>query len=217
MVDVALESAMDDSEPPDDLAVELPSDDSPPAFQQFRSTPNAGPIRLPTDTNYLRRERDLEAGADILRPASVETVPAAVPVMMGEPPRHDVFWSSLYLICLASLFATFLLVFLHTTGKVPLADTIYTTLRASFHLLAVDTLVAVIVSLVWLALLRSFVRPLVYLILLAVPVILFSFSLYPFISSYQDPEPDRLGLQDRVMRWFSFAPAIFGAVWLYTV
>jgi hypothetical protein len=139
--------------------------------------------------------------------------------MMEEPPKHDVFWSSLYLICLASLFSTFFLVFLHTStpsGKVPLGDTIYTTLRSSFHLLAVDTVVSVIVSLVWLALLRSFVRPLVYLILLAVPVILLSFSLYPFISSYSGAESGG-SFQDRVMRWLSFAPAIFGALWLYTV
>ena len=219
MVDVGLESAMEDSEPPDDLAVELPTDDSPPAFQKFRSAPKTEPIRLPTDSKYLRRDRDLEAAADISRPPSVETVPPAVPVMMGEPPKHDVFWSSLYLICLASLFATFFLVFLHTptpSGKMPLGDTIYTTLHSSFHLLAVDTVVSVIVSLVWLALLRSFVRPLVYLILLAVPVILFSFSLYPFISSYNGAESGS-SFQDRVMRWFSFAPAIFGALWLYTV
>lgn len=219
MVDVGLGSAMEDSEPPDDLAVELPNDDSPPAFQQFRSAPKAGPIRLPTDSRYLQRERDLEAAADISRPPSVETVPPTVPVMMGEPPKHDVFWSSLYLICLASLFSTFFLIFLHTStpsGKVPLGDTIYTTLRSSFHLLAVDTVVSVIVSLVWLALLRSFVRPLVYLILLAVPVILFSFSLYPFVSSYNGAESGS-SFQDRVMRWLSFAPAIFGALWLYTV
>ncbi len=139
--------------------------------------------------------------------------------MMGEPPRHDLFWGSLYLICLASLFDTFFQVFLHTStpsGKKPLGDTIYTTLRASFHLLAVDTVVAVIVSLVWLALLRSFVRPLVYLILLAFPVILLSFSLYPLISSYDGADHGN-SYQDKVMRWVSFMPVLFAAVWLYTV
>lgn len=217
MVDVGLESTITDgSEPPDDLAVEMPSEDSPPAFQQFRSAPRTGPLRLPTD---LRSERDLEAAAEISRPQSVETVPQTVPVMMGDPPRHDIFWSSVFLICFASLFATFFLVFLHTStpsGKVPLGDTVYTTLRASFHLLAVDTLVAVIVSLLWLASLKSFVRPLVYMILLAVPVILLSFSLYPFISSYKGPDHGN-SYQDKVMRWFSFAPAIVAVVWLYTV
>jgi hypothetical protein len=138
---------------------------------------------------------------------------------MGEPPKHDVFWGSLYLICMAALFATFFLVFLHTStpsAKVPLGGTIYTALRSSFHLLAVYTVIAVIVSLIWLALLRSFVRPLVYLILLAVPVILFSFSLYPFISSYKGPQGGN-SYQDKVMRWFAVGPAVFGIIWMYTV
>lgn len=212
MTDIVLDSTITDSEPPDDLAIEMPSEESPPAFQQFRSAPQS----LPADREHIQRKRDLEAGAAISRPPSVETVPPTAPVIIGEPPRHDLFWGTLYLICLASLFATFFLVFLHTStpsGKKPLGDTIYTTLRASLHLLAVDTVVAVIVSLVWLALLRSFVRPLVYLIVLAFPVILLSFSLYPFISSYDHGN----GPQDKVMRWFSFMPAFLAAFWLYTV
>jgi uncharacterized membrane protein YvlD (DUF360 family) len=219
MVDVGLESTIDDSDPPDDLAIEMPSEDSPPAFQQFRSTPKTGNVRMPAERDFAHRERDLEAGSDISRAPSVETVPPTVPALMGEPPRHDVFWGSLYLISLASLFASFFLVFLHTStpsGKNPLGDTIYTTLRSSFHLLAVDTVVSIIVSLIWLALLRSFVRPLVYLILLAVPVILFSFSLYPMVSSYGGAKHGT-GFQDRVMRWLSFAPSVFAAIWIYTV
>jgi hypothetical protein len=212
MVDVGLESTTE-SEPPEDLAVEQPVDDSPPAFQKFRSTPFAGTARSPIGN--LRRPVE----PPMSRPQSVETVPPAAPVTIGEPPRHDVFWGSLYLICLASLFATFFLVYLHTSQpsrKVPLGDTIYTALRASFYLLAVDTVVAVIVSLVWLALLRSFVRPLVYLLLLAVPVISFSFALYPFVSSFQGRDGGS-GYQDKVMRWFAIVPAIFATIWVYTV
>lgn len=219
MVDIGLESAIDDSDPPDDLTYEVP-DDSPPAFQQFRSPPKTGPIRL-ADSRFLPKERDLEAGLDISRPASVvSTVPATVgPTVVGETPRHDVFWGSMYLLGLAALFATFFLVFLHTStpsSKVPLGDTIYTTLHSSFHLLAVDTVVAVFVSFLWLALLRSFVRPLVYLILVAVPLILFSFSLYPLISSFKGVEHGA-SFQDRVMRWLSFVPLIAAIVWTYTV
>jgi uncharacterized membrane protein YvlD (DUF360 family) len=123
----------------------------------------------------------------------------------------------LFLICLGALFATFFLIFLHTsTPDRNLGDTIYTTLHASFHLLSVDTVVAIIVSLVWLALLRSFVRPLVYLIVLAVPLILFSFSLYPLISSYKGASHGS-SLQDKAMRWLSFIPGIFVFIWLYTI
>ena len=136
-----------------------------------------------------------------------------------EPPRHDSFWSSLYVICLASLFASFVLVYLHTSApsrKHPLGDTIYTALHSSFHLLAIDTLVAVIVSLLWLALLRSFVRPLVYLILIAAPVILISFAIYPLVSSFKG-RYDGASIQDQAMRWMSLLPAVGAVVWSYTV
>lgn len=219
MVDIGLESTIDDGEPPEDLAIEMPIDDSPPAFQQFRSIPKISPIGLNAESKDLSRHRDPEPTDNLSRPPSSETVPPTVPTMIGEPPKHDMFWGSLYLICLASLFATFFLVFLHTSTpnrKVPLGDTIYTTLRSSFHLLAVDTVVSVIVSLIWLALLRSFVRPLVYLILLSVPVILFSFSLYPLIASYKGDE-NSSNIQDKVMRWLSLAPTLFALLWLYTV
>ncbi|RDL38268.1 Uncharacterized protein BP5553_02608 [Venustampulla echinocandica] len=220
MVDVGLESTMADSDPPDDLAVEM-EPESPPAFQTFRTTPKPGAIRLPTDASGLSRDLDIEAGfgpgAAIPRPpSSVETVPATIATTLGEAPSHDIFWGSLYLICLGALFATFFLVFLHTSPQSNLGDTIYTTLRSSFHLFAVDTVVSVVVSLIWLALLRSFVRSLVYLIVLAVPVILFSFSLYPLISSYKGSEGGA-SLQDKAMRWLSFIPGILTFIWLYTI
>jgi hypothetical protein len=221
MVDVGLESTIEDSDPPDDLAVEMPEEDSPPAFQRFRQAPKSGPIRLPTDLKNSSRDRDIESGlaqgAGFPRPpSSVETVPATI-ATLEEAPRHDPFWGSLFLICLGALFATFFLIFLHTsTPDGNLGDTIYTTLNASFHLFAVDTVVAIIVSLVWLAMLRSFLRPLVYLIVLAVPVILFSFSLFPLISSYKGASQGS-SLQDKAMRWLSFIPGIFALIWLYTI
>lgn len=211
MVDVGLESTIADDDPPHDLAVEMPQD-NPPAFQQFRSGPKQGAIRLPTEV-------DIEAGYRdrIERPSSVETVPATIIAPLGEAPKHDIFWGSLFMICLGALIATFFLVLLHTsTPDKNIGDTIYTTLKASMHLFAVDTVVSIIVSLIWLALLRSFVRPLVYLIVLAVPVILFSFSLYPMVSSYKGPSGG-MGLQDRVMRWLSFIPGVCALLWLYTL
>ncbi|KAL3417664.1 hypothetical protein PVAG01_10674 [Phlyctema vagabunda] len=220
MVDIGLDSTTEDDDPPDDLAFGSPSQSSPPAFQKFRSTTPNKSIRLPASPKPYSKERDLEAGlgADISRPpSSVETVPATVAITLGEAPRHDVFWGSLFLICLGALFATFFLVFLHTsTPSGSIGDTIYTTLHSSFHLFAVDTLVSVIVSLVWLALLRSFVRSLVYLIVIAVPVILFSFSMYPLVASYKSPSGGA-GLQDKAMRWLSFIPGIFTLIWLYTI
>jgi hypothetical protein len=221
MVDVGLESTIEDDGPPDDLAIEIPGDDSPPAFQTFRSVPKPGAIRLPADSKHGRDgnvETGHGTGASVPGPpSSVETVPATIATALGEAPKHDIFWGSLYLIFLGGLFATFVLIFLHTsTPTRNLGDTIYATLHASFHLFAVDTVVSIIVSLVWLSLLKSFVRPLVHLILLAVPVILFSFSLYPFISSYKGASGEP-SLQDKLMRWLSFIPGLFALIWLYTI
>lgn len=214
LLDVALDSTVDDSEPPEDLVNAALEESTPPSFHQFGNVPKSGFLG---DAKHSNIRADLESG--VSGTESIRSTPRAVPVVSGEPPKHDVFWGSLYLICTASLFATFFLVFLHTSapsGGNPLGDTIYTTLHSSFHLLAVDTLVAVIVSMIWLALLRSFVRPLVHLILIAVPVIMTSFFFYPLVSSYKGPDHGS-SLQDRVMRWFSFAPAIFAVIWVYTV
>lgn len=215
MVDIGLESQMeDDDDPPADLTVETPTDSVPAAFQKFKSP--SGPSRFP-----LRREDTRESDLEQAPPSSVGTDLNVGPV--GAPPpdteifKHDPFFAWIYLIAIASMLATFVLVYLHTStpsGKLPWGDTIYTVLRSSFHLLAIDTLVAVIVSLVWMAALRSFVRPLVVLIFIAVPVILFSFSLYPFISSYQGRTGGH-GFQDWVMRWASIIPGCGAVLWCY--
>ena len=225
MVDVGLESTAQSSpdglnkdDPPDDLAVEIPQDDDPPSVQQFRKPPTTPfhPISpfLPQETS----PNDIHA-----RPhppeSDASSTPPTVSYPVEEPPRYDTFWGSLYLISLAALFASFLLVYLHTAApslKHPLGDTVYTTLHASYHLLAIDTLVAVIVSLLWLAVLRSYVRPLFYTILVAVPVILFSFFLYPLIASYRG-QYHGASIQDKAMRWFSFIPGVLALVWSISV
>lgn len=220
MVEVGLESTIAESEPPSEIAYEMPGDDNPPAFQQFRSAPRSGPIRLTDDSKGPKRdiESNLPPGPRYpIPPSEAETVPATVAATLGEGPKHDLFWGSLFLICLGALFATFFLIFLHTsTPERVIGDTIYTTLHSSFHLFAVDTLASIIVSFVWLASLRSFVRPLVFLIVLAVPVILVSFSLYPMVSSMKG-STERTSLQDRAMRWLSFIPGALALLWLYTI
>lgn len=215
MEDVGLESTMAESEPPADLMTEMPTDSAPAPFQKFRSPTQSGPARPTvkrgfTDDSELGMSRPPSSLADNLEPAS------APPEPEGEMFRHDTFFAWIYLIALASLFSTFVLVFLHTEGKHPSGDTIYNTLRASFHLLAVDTLVSIVVSLVWLVALRSFVKPLVALVLVAVPVILICFSFYPFISSY-DTNNGSTRLQDTVMRWAATIPGASAVIWIYMV
>ncbi|KAK4139175.1 uncharacterized protein C8A04DRAFT_40931 [Dichotomopilus funicola] len=217
MEDVALQSTIADSEPPEDLLMERAAEDNddPPAFQKFQST--AGPT-----PQFLGRNSAADSELGLERPpSSVDTnLNDATPTAHAaevEIFKHDAFFAWLYLIAQASLFSTFVLVMLHTgSADGPLGDTIYTTLRASFHLLAVDTLVSIIVSFVWLAALRSFVKPLVTVVMVAVPVILISFSLYPFISSYQSTNGSSR-FQDTVMRWAAGVPAISAVVWLYLV
>ncbi|KAF4983298.1 hypothetical protein FDECE_17329 [Fusarium decemcellulare] len=216
MVDVGLESQEDpDEDPPASLlGGETPRDSSPPAFQQFKG---AETERTPF---IARRGSTAETDLSSMRrdgPPEEEHVQRTIQFVEGEIFRHDPFFAWIFLISLAGLLSTFFLVWLHTAPrKSPVGDTIYTTLQKSFHMLAVDTVVAVLVSFVWLAALRSFVRPLVTVILVAVPVILFSFSLYSFVSSFKG-RTHGMSFQDSVMRWASIIPAISCLLWIWLV
>ncbi|KAI1799266.1 hypothetical protein F4811DRAFT_115783 [Daldinia bambusicola] len=220
MVDIGLESTVLDNEVPDDLLQETPTDSAPPAFQQFKSG-SGGPKSLAG-----QRGSNLEHDQRLMRQAIAEEdeteeeerneIPTPAPTRMyGEIFVHDQFFAWIYLIAVASLFATFVLVWLHTSvpGR-KIGDTIYTTLHSSFYLLAVDTLVSIIVALVWMAALRSFVQPLALLILLGVPIVLFSFSLYPMVSSFQGPDHGSR-VQDVVMRYASIIPGVCAIVWVW--
>jgi hypothetical protein len=219
MVDVGLEDTLrtdesDQDDPPDDLI------ENPPSIQQLRKPPR-DIDKFGTDSTFMPAETDGQALLDHPRPPSSDgdSVPQVVAQAASHPPRHDAFWGNLYLLLLAAMVATWFLVYLHTEApgvKYPLGDTVYTTLHASFHLLAIYTLVSIFVSLLWLAAFRSYVRPLVYAMLVAVPVILYSFSLYPFISSYQGTWHGS-SIQDRIMRLGSFIPAILATLWILAV
>ena len=192
-------------------------DDAPPAFQQFRTPPPRSGTQF--EHTWLPRETDDETARLQPRPPSPdrESVPAGVTGDAVQVPRYDVFWATAFWIAFASMFGSAFLVWLHTdipTGKNPIGDTIYTTLRKSYHLLGVDTLVAVIVATLWLALLRSFLRPMTYLIIIAVPVILFAFSLYPLISSFKGRWHGD-SFQDKMMRLWSLLPSAGAFMWIY--
>ncbi|KAL8899732.1 MAG: hypothetical protein Q9192_001435 [Flavoplaca navasiana] len=221
MVDVGLESTTHGSvmgdEPPDDLAIEIPPDDDPPSIQEFRNPPVAFGGKSPLSPDEVGFEDDDRPPPHQQDSEDDSNGPPELSQHVDEPPRHDAFWGHLYLISLAALFASFSLVYLHTYApKNPLGDTVYTTLHSSYHLLATDTLVAVIVSLLWLAILRSYVRPLVYGILVAVPIILFSFFLYPLISSFKGQAHSN-NIQDKAMRWLSFIPFVLSILWTFTI
>lgn len=219
MVDIRLE----DSVPNDmvNLNTEMPSevyDANPPAIQQFRRSPLMND-NFQTASSFIPHETDKQALLDNPRPPSPSNSEA--PPSVGyepDPPLHDAFWGHLFLLSLAGLFASAFIVYLHTSepsGKPGLGDTIYSTLHASFHLLGSYTIISIFVSLLWLALLKSYIRPLVYTMLIAVPVILYSFALYSFISSFKGSYHGG-SVQDKVMRWGSLVPAIMASGWVYS-
>ncbi|KAI1343994.1 hypothetical protein F5Y15DRAFT_184033 [Xylariaceae sp. FL0016] len=222
MVDIGLESTVLDNEVPEDLLAETPIDSSPPAFQQFKSTKGGPKVMAGRTPSNLERDQRLmrqaiaeedEEEQEVQQRGNIPAPPQ--PRMYGEIFVNDQFFAWIFLIAFASLLATFVLVWLHTS--VPgrrMGDTIYTTLHSSFYLLAVDTLVSIIVALVWMAALRSFVQPLVLIILLGVPVVLLSFSLYPMVSSFQGPDHGSR-TQDVVMRYAAIIPGVCAIVWTW--
>ncbi|MCJ1307283.1 hypothetical protein MMC25_000929 [Agyrium rufum] len=223
MVDVTLENTLrseaellDHDVPPGDLIADT-LHENPPSVQYVPKKTTAPPGY----SQFLPQETTEDAYRERPQPPDSDSssVPPTLSKSPTEPPRHDPFWGNLYIISLAALFSTFLLVYLHTSApssKKPLGDTIYSTLHASFHLLATDTLIAIIVSLLWLALLRSYIRPLIYTILVAVPIILLSFSIVPLIASFRGTYHGS-SVQDKLMRWFSILPAIAAVAWIYGV
>ena len=215
MVDVELGSTDNDDGYSDFDSIDRELDARPPAFQMFQ------PSVPPPQSTFLPQETDPETAFAHPRPPSPDgdSVPPTVILPAPEPPQHDMFWAQLYKICIFAMFATFILVWFHTStpnSKRPLGDTIYSALTSSINLLLWDAVITVIVAMLWLALLREYVRVLVFLMLVSVPIILFSFSLYPFIASYKGAWHGA-SVQDKVMRWFSFVPAVIACVWVYSV
>lgn len=207
MSDIRLEDTIRtdaDDEPPEDLM------EDPPSIQHLRQVYAESDASDEDDSVRLLRARsgarDQDPGAGVLRSPT-------------EPARHDIFFGHLYLLVLASMFTTWFVIFLHTDAPStnrPLGDTIYTTLHGSFHLLGIYTLVSIFVGLFWLAALRAYVRQLVFGILIAVPVILYSFSLYPFVSSFKGRWRGD-SAQDSAMRWSSLLPFIMASLWVIAV
>ncbi|KAL3466602.1 hypothetical protein BJX64DRAFT_233469 [Aspergillus heterothallicus] len=213
MVDVHLEDTLRSSFNDNPREFIETGDDKPPAIQRFRERPRMDNLGI--DTVFTPREESQQPLLDESQPAtagaSYQTSTAGDSSL-----AYDAFWGHLFLISLACLFATSFLVYLHTSpppgNKNTWGDTIYYTIHGSFYRLGIYTLVSVFLSLLWLALLRSYVRPLVYATIFTVPAILFSFSIYPFVASFRGSS-----VQDRAMRFGSLVPFIMSIVWVYNV
>ncbi|EME48258.1 hypothetical protein DOTSEDRAFT_147579 [Dothistroma septosporum NZE10] len=219
LVDVNLNSTIHE-EPPESLANLSPStapDSPPPAFRPFKQDMKSSRL-----SSFLPLETDDETAGMYPRPPSTdraESVPPTVILPTQEPPKHDAFWGNIFMISLFTMIAAFVVIWFQTAApskKQPLGDTIYSVLKSNTNMLIWDTLIAVVVALVWLSLLRNYVRVLVFGMLVAMPVILVSFSLYPLISSFQGSWHGA-SIQDRAMRWLSFIPALMALLWTWSV
>lgn len=192
----------------------------PPSYQQFRNPPRRARGRSPLRAQLpIPQETDEDTLLQHPGPPDSDADPQFVVAEPVVQPRHNFFWAEMFLLAKCALIGVVFLAWLQDSPpdkKHPLGDTIYTVLRSSFHLIGVYSLVSVLVGLLWLSLLRSFARPLVIVLLVAVPVISFSFFLYPLISSFKGSWQGK-STQDKVMRWLSLGPAIFCIGWLYTV
>ena len=209
MVNIGLDSTYrsePDDDPPDDLF------ENPPSIQMIRKGSQA-------EDDYESDEGGPHTGHERLLESDglpfADEMPEMVPAHQGKPPIHDLFWAHIYLLNLAAMFTTWFIIYLKTDAPKRderWGDTVYNTLRGSVHLLTVYTIISVFVSLIWLATLRAYVRPLVYTIIVAVPVVLFSFGLYPLIWSIKGST-----VQDSVMRWGSFLPIAMAVLWVLAV
>ncbi|QQK42745.1 Choline transporter-like [Penicillium digitatum] len=218
LVDIGL----DDSLRPDvddDQALSSPGAHDPPV-QRFREREVLKEPSGPSQHGYAVGQADLLSQDAPRPPSSASSFPTSVSPLASENTVQDAFWGQLFLISLTGLFASAFLVYLHTStpsgDKSRWGDTIYMTVHGSFFLLGIYTIVSILVSLIWLALLRFYVRLLVHVILVAVPTILCSFSLYPFISSFNGPWHG-MSIQDKAMRWSSAIPFLIATMWIYNV
>jgi hypothetical protein len=221
LVDIRLEDTLRSDENLDKAGSLEGLDDSPPSVQLFRDQTSSEPRILGIETFLGPSEIDKQQLLDDREPSSIADS-GLEPFSPGEPQSgaHDTFWGKLFLISLGCLLATSFLVYLHTSApsgdRSRWGDTIYLTVHGSFYLLGIYTVVSVFISLLWLALLRYYVRSLVYAMIFAVPVILYSFSLYPFISSFKGIWHGA-SIQDKAMRIVSLVPFIISSFWIYNI
>lgn len=143
-----------------------------------------------------------------------------VPPMVTHTPinekMHDALWSRLYILSMCCLFATSFIIWLRTevTHLISVADTVYTVIGGSTGILVTDTFVAIAISMAWFILLKTFIRPLLYLLIISIPVALTSLTMYPLIMSYRDSYGGET-TQDKAMRWTSLIPIILAVLWIW--
>lgn len=133
-------------------------------------------------------------------------------------PRFDTIWANVYIGLLAMQMATSLMIYLSTwePQKVPLGDSMYTTLKAAWGTFAWDICIALVVSCGWLYILRSWAQPVISVSLVAAPVSLTALAIYSLVMSYRSPYGGN-AIQDKVMRWGAWGILVGLVAWVYII
>lgn len=202
--DVMFGVSLGDSIPPASLA------GSPPMKAAGRPYAAHGFVNTGLESYAL--ENSLQNSGDMQKSISPERLvhPGMTPIY------HDSTFAILFMLCQASLFATSVAVYFRTDiASTPVADSIYYALNSSMSIVIKDVFIALAIATVWLVVMRSFVKSLLYTIIIAVPIVLFTISFYSLAWSYKG-QNGGYEIQARAMRWSSFITAIFASMWLYT-
>lgn len=187
-------------------SMETTGDDDPPSLQHIRTT-----------THWCIHQQNQDEGSSHSPGQTEQDINFQNATPVGTVTHFDSVFGTLFLIAMAAMFASFVFVLLHTTTtdrSKRLRGTIYVTIHDNISLLGIDTMVAISVSALWIAGIRAYVRPIVLLMLGAVPVVALVTSVYLLFASYAGVT-DSANFQGRLMRWVAVGPLIFALVWTF--
>jgi hypothetical protein len=207
------------SQPPDDVQHQVPLNDD--EDEEDDSVSNDSdrsdrPFHRPIDQSVLGDQESFRAYPP-RQPLPADTLPRPISAPPLAPTSHDAAWSALYGLAMAGMFATSFMIWLGTETpdkSSPLGDTIYQVLHQAFPLLVSDALLAIGIAILWLILMKHALQPFVYLLLVTVPVAMFTLFLVPLIQSFSG-RWDGGTIQDRAMRWGSVVPLAIGVWWTW--
>lgn len=143
-----------------------------------------------------------------------------IPIALLEPDigavQHDRGFAVLFMFCQALIVSTSIFVYLTTDEPAtPMTDSVYRALSSSMGTIVRDIGLALVISATWLAAMRLAVRPLLYTIVVAVPISVVIMGSYILTWSYKGSQGG-YELQARAMRWSSLFMFCFSAMWIQT-
>ncbi|KAK9475745.1 hypothetical protein V1514DRAFT_339170 [Lipomyces japonicus] len=201
--------------PPENIEIEIPS------------VPMHNLKSVPEDIHIFHDQDEIRPAASFMprvvasqtdRVISNGFIPPLLANVPASASSMDRIWSNLYIVSMCALFATSFIVWLETevTGPISLADSIYTVIGGSLSVLVLDTFLAVVISILWFVLLRNCIRPLFYLLVIAIPLVFTGLTMFTLIMSYRDSWGGNT-TQDRAMRWSTLIPIGLAIFWTWFV